>query len=81
MLATDKFLFRVHMGVLSLHSSVFKDMFGLPTVDGPIAGGMAPEMYGDLPLVTLVGDKGDDVVHLLRAAYERRCVVKFYAFV
>ncbi len=31
-LATDSFLFKVHKGVLSMQSSVFKDMFDL--VDG-----------------------------------------------
>ncbi len=80
-LATNKYLFRVHKGVLSLQSSVFKDMFELPTVDdsNPSVSGhtsvMVPEQYEGLPLVTLVGDNGDDVLHLLRAAYERRCVV------
>ncbi len=29
-LATDSLLFRVHESFLSLHSSVFKDMFDLP---------------------------------------------------
>lgn len=78
-LATGNYLFRVHKGVLSLQSSVFRDMFELPTVDGSNlrgehGAGMVPELYEGLPLVTLAGDKGDDVVHLLRAAYERRCV-------
>lgn len=85
-LATDKYLFRLHKGMLSLHSSVFKDMFELPTVDasGSSAGGentaagMTPdsELHEGLPLVRLAGDNGDDVVHLLRAAFERRCVVQ-----
>ncbi|KLO16676.1 hypothetical protein SCHPADRAFT_202954 [Schizopora paradoxa] len=29
-------------------------------------------MYEGLPLVTLVGDDGEDVAHLLRAVYEPR---------
>lgn len=33
-----------------------------------------PDLYEGLPLVPLVGEKGEDVVHLLRAIYERRCV-------
>ncbi len=35
-------------------------------------------MYEGLPLVTLVGDEGDDVVHLLRTAYERQYVVLYH---
>ncbi len=58
-LATNKYLFRVHKSLLSLHSSVFRDMFKLPIVDGPSAAenaaGMAPEMYEGLPLVRLAG--------------------------
>lgn len=77
-LATDTLLFKVHKGVLSLQSSVFKDMFELATVDdsnpGQVSGGILPEVYESLPLVTLAGDEGKDVAHLLRAAYERRCV-------
>ncbi|KLO07145.1 hypothetical protein SCHPADRAFT_662166 [Schizopora paradoxa] len=50
-------------------------MFELPVVDGTCGGtsaGMRPELYEGLPLVTLAGDKGTDVEHLLRAAYERQ---------
>lgn len=85
-LATDTFLFKVHNSVLSMQSSVFKDMFELPTIDGANASsggaGMAPELYEGLPLVKLVGDKGEDVAHLLRTVYERQCVVLnlFFAF-
>lgn len=77
-LATDAYLFKVHESLLSLHSSVFKDMFDLPGVDGlPMIAGqssveMVPDLYEGLPMVTLVGDEGDEVVHLLRAIYERQ---------
>jgi len=75
-LATDSYLFKVHKSVLSMQSSVFRDMFELPTVDGAHSGqsgaGMTPELYEGLPLVTMVGDKGEDVAHLLRVAYERQ---------
>ncbi len=33
-LATDMYLFKVHRGILSLQSSVFRDMLELPVVDG-----------------------------------------------
>lgn len=78
-LTTDLYLFKVHKSLLSLHSSVFKHMFELPNVGSSTAGensaGVAQEMYDGLPLVTLVGDKGEDVVHLLRTVYELRCVL------
>ncbi|KLO07742.1 hypothetical protein SCHPADRAFT_859814 [Schizopora paradoxa] len=76
-LATDSLLFKVHKGVLALQSSVFKDMFELPGAHGlgPSQGQgtdvIVSELYEGLPLVTLVGDDGDEVVHLLRTAYER----------
>ncbi|KLO06812.1 hypothetical protein SCHPADRAFT_1002099 [Schizopora paradoxa] len=79
-LQTDTYLFRVHKSVLSLHSSVFKDMFELPTVeDGASDEIMADdtagmkaleETYEGVPLVALVGDKGEDVAHLLRTVYD-----------
>ncbi len=72
-LATDSLLFRVHKSFLSLHSSVFKDMFDLPFVaPGDVEDQNTAEVaYEGLPLVALAGDKGEDVAHLLRAAYER----------
>ncbi len=75
-LATESLLFKVHKLILSLQSSVFRDMFDLPTVETvDEGGGIIPEMYEGLPMVTLVGDRGEDVVHLLRTAYERQCVL------
>ncbi len=86
-LATDSLLFRVHKSFLSLHSSVFKDMFDLPHVSAGDSGGsdgvqdmrnttaMARDEYEGLPLVSLVGDKGEEVAHLLRAVYDRGCVL------
>ncbi|KLO16687.1 hypothetical protein SCHPADRAFT_937715 [Schizopora paradoxa] len=75
-LATDTYLFKVHKSLLSLHSSVFKDMFEPLNFNGEVSGGIgtgeAQEMYEGLPLVTLVGDKGEDVAHLLRAVFEPR---------
>ncbi|KLO16701.1 hypothetical protein SCHPADRAFT_937727 [Schizopora paradoxa] len=75
-LATDLYLFKVHKSLLSLHSSVFKDMFELSNVGHSAAGESAGEKlqdsYDGLPLITLVGDKGEDVVHLLRAVFEIR---------
>ncbi|KLO16681.1 hypothetical protein SCHPADRAFT_994961 [Schizopora paradoxa] len=80
-LATDTYLFKVHKSLLSLHSSVFKDMFEPLNIDGSneegIWSGAAQEMYEGLPVVTLVGDKGEDVVHLLRSVFEPR-YHKFY---
>ncbi|KLO06111.1 hypothetical protein SCHPADRAFT_946373 [Schizopora paradoxa] len=86
-LATDSRLFCVHKGVLALQSTVFKDMFDFPTpsngqalgedaMDGDV--GLEAEdvlekqeMYGGRQFVVLAGDRGEDVVHLLRAIYER----------
>lgn len=77
-LATDKYLFKVYKGLLSMHSSVFRDMFELPNVGGSSAGddgcGTGQEMYDGVPLVTLVGDEGEDVAHLLQAIYDHRYV-------
>ncbi|KLO07745.1 hypothetical protein SCHPADRAFT_881288, partial [Schizopora paradoxa] len=74
-LATDTYLFKVHKSLLALHSSVFRDMFELPNVGhgDPIPGqgdaGAASEAYEGVPMVTLIGDKGEDVAHLLRAVF------------
>lgn len=78
-LKTNTHLFKVHKDVLSLQSSVFKDMFAFeceqPFEDG---AGMVHEMFEGLPAVDLVGDEGKDVAHLLRAAYYRECVLMPY---
>ncbi|KLO04855.1 hypothetical protein SCHPADRAFT_1003167 [Schizopora paradoxa] len=77
-LATDTLLFKVHKGFLSLKSSVFKDMFELPSPDGSALGEVGavimPELYEGTPMVTLVGDKGTDVEQLLLAVYEKRYI-------
>ncbi|KLO08385.1 hypothetical protein SCHPADRAFT_944478 [Schizopora paradoxa] len=75
-LATDTYLFKVHKSLLAVHSSVFRDMFELPNVGhaDPMPGqggaGLALETYEGVPMVTMVGDKGEDVAHLLRAVFE-----------
>ncbi|KLO05403.1 hypothetical protein SCHPADRAFT_946936 [Schizopora paradoxa] len=71
-LSTNTYLFKVHKDVLSLQSSVFRDMFELDEDEyiGRRAR-MGQELYEGLPLVALAGDKGEDVAHLLRAAYYR----------
>ncbi|KLO10998.1 hypothetical protein SCHPADRAFT_877470 [Schizopora paradoxa] len=76
-LKTESFLFRVHKGVLSSLSSVFRDMFEVASVElGENEDSWQVEMMQDpneeLPLVSLVPDRGEDVAHLLRAVYERR---------
>lgn len=77
-LSTELILFKVHKDILSMQSSVFKGMFDFPAVDGTQmienGAGDIPELYEGLPMVNLVGDKGEDVMHLLRAVYERQCV-------
>lgn len=88
-LASGSLLFRVHKGVLALHSTVFRDMFDLPIVstgdnddagDPSTLGVISPDLYDGLPMVLLSGDKGEDVAHLLRTVYERECVVESYFF-
>ncbi|KAF8216761.1 hypothetical protein K438DRAFT_1901415 [Mycena galopus ATCC 62051] len=53
--------FRVHWGVLALHSTVFRDMQGLPQLPDQ------PNIEG-CPVVQL-SDNPDDVEHLLQALY------------
>jgi hypothetical protein len=57
--------FRVHRGVLSQHSVIFKDMFSLAA---PAAGA---EVVDDCPVVQL-SDTAVDVQHVLNAIYENR---------
>ena len=67
-LATDAYLFKVYKGLLSMKSSVFRDMFDLASTKD----GIGQDMYDGVPLVRLVGDEGEDVVHLLRAVFEHK---------
>ncbi|KAF7370389.1 BTB domain-containing protein [Mycena sanguinolenta] len=54
--------FRVHWSILALHSSVFRDMQGLPQPpDQPTVD--------DCPIVELSGDDPEDVEHILKALY------------
>ncbi len=81
-LATNTLLFRVHKGVLSFQSSVFRDMFALPTTEDPDNDanevvGMAPELYDGFPLVTLP-EEGEDVEHLLKTIYDPRYVILIF---
>ncbi|KLO08391.1 hypothetical protein SCHPADRAFT_1000971 [Schizopora paradoxa] len=76
-LATDTHLFKVHKGMLSSQSSVFRDMFDLPLVDGSEGtaggdGGIMPETYDGLSLVKFSYEKGEEFAYLLRAVYERQ---------
>lgn len=56
--------FRVHRSVLSIHSTVFQDMFGIPQPQGE------PTIDG-CPVVHL-SDSAQDVKLLLDALYKRR---------
>ncbi|KLO08207.1 hypothetical protein SCHPADRAFT_835636, partial [Schizopora paradoxa] len=76
-LGTNAYLFKVHKSVLSMQSSVFRDMFALPTAGDSISdsgdagiAGIAPELYEGLHFVSLPDD-GHDVEHILKAVYER----------
>ncbi|KLO06117.1 hypothetical protein SCHPADRAFT_883109 [Schizopora paradoxa] len=70
-LSTDVYLFKLYKGLLSMKSSVFRDMFDLVDAGaGRDDDDMVQEMYDGVPLVTLVGDRGEDVVHLMRAVFE-----------
>ncbi|KLO08211.1 hypothetical protein SCHPADRAFT_835628, partial [Schizopora paradoxa] len=74
-LATKTYLFRVHKSVLSMRSSVFRDLFDLATPDANVEENevvrISPELYEGIPLVRLE-DEGEDVEHLLKAIYEPR---------
>nr|GAT56159.1 predicted protein [Mycena chlorophos] len=61
--------FRVHWGLLTMHSSVFKDMYGLPQPD--VAG---PTVEGCL--VVPVFDDPMDLLHFFRVLYNPTMLVK-----
>ena len=58
--------FRVHKSVLSFHSTMFKDMFSLPAVDG------VNETYDGVPLVNTT-DNANGWEDLLGALYHTKC--------
>ncbi len=70
-LATDVFLYRVHKGVLANQSTFFKDMFQLPNIGGGGENGAVDDWNG-VPLVTMVGDKDEDVYNFLMTLYDRK---------
>ncbi len=84
-LATNTLLFRVHKSVLSLQSSVFRDMLASPmaedldvNIDANEVVGLASdsELHEGLPLVILPED-GEDFEHLLKKVYKPRYVIIF----
>ncbi|KAI0308700.1 hypothetical protein OF83DRAFT_1073131 [Amylostereum chailletii] len=61
-------LYKVHKGILALHSSVFRDLF-----DGPqTAFDVGSEVYEELPVMDMP-DSPDDVAHFLKALYFPEC--------
>lgn len=61
--------FRVHKSVLSMHASVFRDMF-----DNDAVLDASSEQYAGVPLVDL-HDAAEDVEDFLRAIYDSECVL------
>ena len=61
-----RMLFRVHYSVLSLHSTVFRDMFSLPPVEG------VNETYDGVPLVKTT-DSAEGWEDLLGILYQTKC--------
>ncbi|KAJ7246362.1 hypothetical protein C8J57DRAFT_1476047 [Mycena rebaudengoi] len=60
--------FRLYKGILSLHSSVFRDMFSIPLPpDEPMIEGC--------PMVTLSGDTVQDWTHLLSVMHPKQVVL------
>lgn len=66
-LRSENTLFRVHQGVLSAHSPVFRDIFSLPQ------GYLRQNLVDGCPLVTLP-DSAQDVEYMLRELYCLSCV-------
>ncbi|TDL15565.1 hypothetical protein BD410DRAFT_693151, partial [Rickenella mellea] len=66
-LTTNASMFRVHQGVLSMHSSVFDDLFSLPQQDSDKVN-----LTFDGLSVVEISDADADFTHLLRFFYDRR---------
>ena len=67
-LQAESKLFKVHRGVLSKHSEVFRDMFSLPQPP-PAADSDHWDSSTACPLVVLQGDSELDVHHFLNVIY------------
>ena len=65
-LVAEESLFRVHRGVLSRHSPVFKDMFAVPQ---PAADALASDTVDGCPTVN-VSDSTHDLKQLLLVIYD-----------
>ncbi|KLO07733.1 hypothetical protein SCHPADRAFT_1001440 [Schizopora paradoxa] len=78
-LATDVHLYCVHRGVLARNSTFFKEMLELPNVGNTSNSEVGSIENGDSwegkPLVRMVGDRDEDVYHILMALYD----VRFYS--
>lgn len=75
-LATATMLYRVHRGVLSLNSPVFREMFSLPQSHDEGVPSAAGENLDGVPIVRI---HDDDAVFrlLLKVFYDRKCVVRY----
>ena len=63
---SNRVLFRVHKSLLSAHSTVFKDMFALPTLPG------VDETYDGVPVV-VTADEAKGWEDLLGLLYHMTC--------
>ncbi len=68
-LATDVHLYRVHKSMLAKHSTVLSDMFEIPS------GNANTECWDGVPIVKMAGDSDEEVFILLKALYNRKCVL------
>ncbi|TDL16713.1 hypothetical protein BD410DRAFT_698083, partial [Rickenella mellea] len=66
-LTTDTSVFRVHRGILGMHSSVFDDTFTLPQ----LCSDEVNPMFDGFPVVEIC-DADSDFTHLLHFFYDRR---------
>jgi hypothetical protein len=61
--------FKVHRGVVARHSEVFQTMFEIPQ---PV--GEPVEMLEGCPIVRMVGDRPNELGHIIKALYDGVCV-------